>query len=142
MTDILAPPEGFRSFAHPSPFLERAVGAMWERSEEGRLVVGLRIAADHANSWGAAHGGLLSTVADVALGAAIARTADLPLPVLAGLDMDLVDAAPVGSWLEVRTEVLRVGRRLGFCGADLTADGRRVARAGGIYAMRHAAGAP
>ena len=138
MTDILAPPEGFRPFAHPSPFLERAAGDIWERSDEGRLVVGLRVAPDHANSWGAAHGGLLSTLADVALGAAIARPGGLPLPILVGLDMDLVDSAPIGSWVEVRTEVLRVGRRLGFCGGDLTADGQRVARASGIYAMRPA----
>ncbi len=132
------PPPGFRPFAHPSPFLERAAGPVWERSGDGPLVVGLRIAPEHANTWGAAHGGLLSTVADVAMGAAVGRAAGPPLPVLVGLTMDFVRSVPVGGWVEVRTEVLRTGGRLGFCRADVHADEELAARASGIFAMRAA----
>jgi acyl-coenzyme A thioesterase 13 len=50
-----------------SPFLER-VGPLFFEWRGKKLVLGLRIEASHANARGTAHGGLLLTIADVALG--------------------------------------------------------------------------
>jgi len=132
------PPSGFQPFAHSSPFLERAVGPLWERTLDGRLVVGMRVGEAHLNSWGGVHAGLLCSVADVALGQAVARCGDVPHPSLVGIDVDIIASAALGSWIEVRTEVLRAGRRLGFGAAELFADARRIGRAKGTFAMREA----
>ena len=48
------------------------------------------------------------------------------------LTCDFIAPAPVGAWLEGRTEVLRVTRNLVFAQALLTADGTPVARTNGI----------
>jgi acyl-coenzyme A thioesterase 13 len=133
------PPSGFQPFTHTSPFLERAVGPLWERTLDGRLVVGMRVGQTHLNSWGGVHAGLLCSVADVALGQAVARCGDLPHPSLVGIDLDFIASAALGNWIEVRTEVLRAGRRLGFSAAELFADDRRIGRAKGTFAMRAAA---
>src|SRR6185437_3084068 len=64
MTDA---PDGFSPLFRTSPFLD-AVGPFYYRRDGERLVIGLRVLEKHANARGAAHGGLLMTLADIALG--------------------------------------------------------------------------
>src|SRR5258708_31897018 len=61
-----------------SPVLDR-VGPLFFEWRGKKLVLGLRIEASHANARGTAHGGLLLTIADVALGYQMALSQDPPI---------------------------------------------------------------
>ena len=68
-------PDGFRPLSKSSPFLD-AIGPFYEKHMPDGVAIGLRIEARHANNRAFAHGGLLFTVADLALGMNLARVAD------------------------------------------------------------------
>ena len=68
----------------PGPFLDR-VGPLYERDDGRGLVFGLRVLEHHCNRRGFAHGGLLVTLADVALGKAAERRSDPPVSLLTTL---------------------------------------------------------
>src|SRR6516165_2479631 len=63
-TDI---PEGFVPLFRTSLFLD-ALGPFFYRPTKSSFVIGLRVATKHANARGSAHGGLLLTLVDIALG--------------------------------------------------------------------------
>ena len=72
------PPPGFEPLFRTSPFLD-TVGPLFYRKEpDGGFVVGLRVLPKHANTRGNAHGGLLLTLIDVALGYRAAFSQDPP----------------------------------------------------------------
>jgi acyl-coenzyme A thioesterase 13 len=117
-----------------SPFSER-IGPLYIRHIDGAL--GVRIAPYHANRRGRAHGGLLMTVADVALSRAVAQrlppgsslaTADLHIAFLDGLGED--------DWLEAIPSVDRIGRSLIHGSCVLRGAGRDVARVLATFAVR------
>jgi acyl-coenzyme A thioesterase PaaI-like protein len=60
-------PEGFLPLFRTSPFLD-TLGPFFYRPTASSFVIGLRIASKHANARGSAHGGLIFTLADIALG--------------------------------------------------------------------------
>jgi acyl-coenzyme A thioesterase 13 len=62
------PPEGFEPLFRSSPFLDHNGPFFYRRTEDGAFVIGLRILPKHANARGGAHGGLLMTLCDIALG--------------------------------------------------------------------------
>ncbi|MDN5853702.1 MAG: PaaI family thioesterase, partial [Actinomycetia bacterium] len=122
-------PNGFTRVGRRSPFLD-LLGALHVRDDDGQPVYGMRIRPEHANNRGAAHGGLLMTVADLVLGYTTAFASDPPLPLTtASMSIDFVGAAHVGDWLEGRAEIVRTGRSLAFATCYLTVDDRRVVRA-------------
>ena len=60
-------PEGFRRIERLSPF-NALVGPLYERRDGEKVSIGLAIEAKHTNSRGVCHGGVLATLADLALG--------------------------------------------------------------------------
>ena len=70
-------PEGFRPLFRTSPVLD-LIGPLYGRGEGKDLVVGLRVEAKHCNARGTIHGGIMATLADVALGYALAFATDPP----------------------------------------------------------------
>ena len=71
-------PEGFAPLFRTSPFLD-TLGPFFYRRTQSSFVIGLRIAGKHANGRGIAHGGLLLTLADIALGYTAEAASDPPL---------------------------------------------------------------
>jgi len=71
-------PEGFVPLFRTSPFFG-ALGPFFYRPTKSGFVIGLRIAAKHANARGSAHGGFLLTLADIALGHTASASSDPPL---------------------------------------------------------------
>lgn len=127
-------PAGFRRITQTSPFNE-LVGPLYERRDGDEVSIGLRIEAKHANSRGICHGGLLATLADLALGyAMLARTGGKGGFVTAHLAVDYAGAARLGDWIESAVEVQRMGTRLAFANCYLVTDGRRIVRASAIFA--------
>lgn len=127
-------PDGFEPLFRTSPFLD-LIGPLYYRKAGDGFVVGLRVLPKHANARGAAHGGLLLTLADVALGyrTAFSQTPPAALTTIS-LSADFTAAARVGDWVEVHVDIQRLGERLAFANAYLTVDGRRIVRTSGVYA--------
>jgi uncharacterized protein (TIGR00369 family) len=128
-------PENFEPLS-TSPFSER-IGPLFVSRRDSVPVIGVRIAPHHANRLGRAHGGLLMTLADIALSRAVREhlppgatlaTADLHIAFLEALGQD--------DWLEATPSIDRVGRALIHGSALLRSDGRNVARAMGTFAVR------
>lgn len=127
-------PAGFQPLFRTSPFLD-ALGPFYYRKEGGGLVIGLRIEDKHANARGMAHGGLLLTLADIALGYAAAFSQEPALSLTtAHIDADFVGAAKVGDWVEARVQIQRIGSRLVFVDGYLSVGGDRIVRASAVFA--------
>ena len=131
----MSPPEGFGAMKGLSPF-NALVGPLYERRDVAGVSIGLRIEQKHTNSRGVCHGGLLATLADLALGYALLAESEK----LSGnfftvhLDIDYANPARVGDWIESAVEIQHAGARLAFANCYLVAAGRRVARASAIFA--------
>ncbi len=130
MSDI---PDGFQPFAYSSAFLD-AVGPLHEgATEDGDLILGLRIEARHCNRRGFAHGGLLVTLADLVLGYALGRAAGQRGLLTVNLTADFAGAAQLGQWVEARADVQKAKGSLAFANCYISADGQRIVRASGIF---------
>jgi acyl-coenzyme A thioesterase 13 len=131
-TDI---PQGFKALRRgSSPFLT-SLGPLYARSEGGSVTIGLRIEEKHLNTRGVAHGGMLVTLADSALGIVIAMSRSPPQPmVTVNLTADFADVARAGDWVEARVDVQKMGKRLAFASCHLWVGEKRILRASGIFA--------
>jgi acyl-coenzyme A thioesterase 13 len=128
-------PAGFRPIAdlRTSPFLEQ-VGPLYFRRDGGRLVLGLRVETRHTNARGGAHGGLLMTLADVALGYQLAYSQDPPVgATTVSMSADFMGAAALGDWLEAHVETQQLGARMAYANCYLMAGEKRVARASAVF---------
>lgn len=129
----MTPPAGYKPLFRTSPFLD-LLGPFYYRKDGEALIVGLYIAEKHANSRHAAHGGLLMTLSDIAIGYATAYSSDPPLKlVTTGLSADFAGSAKVGDWVEARVEVQKTGRRLAFANAYLYLGQDRIVRASATF---------
>ena len=126
-------PRGFRAIERASPF-NALVGPLYEREESGSLSIGLRIGDKHTNSRGICHGGVLATLADLAMGYAMLHRLGKGGFVTAHLAVDYADAARVGDWIQSAVEIQRVGASLAFANCYLLAGERRIVRASAIFA--------
>ena len=89
------PPEGFKPLFRTSPFLDHNGPFFYRENDDGTFVVGLRIQPKHANARGIAHGGMLMTMCDIALGYRTTRS-QTPSPMLttASVKTDFAGSAP------------------------------------------------
>ncbi len=117
-----------------SPF-NALVGPLYERRDGDAVSIGLQIEQKHTNSRGICHGGVLATLADLALGySMLARSGDKASFLTAHLAVDYAGAAKTGDWLESKVEIQRVGARLAFANCYLVANGKPIVRASAIFA--------
>jgi acyl-coenzyme A thioesterase PaaI-like protein len=129
------PPDGFEAFAEPSPFLER-IGPLFQKTGPEGPVFGLRVEAHHCNRRGLAHGGLLATLADIALGKSASWSRDPPAPLLTtSLTTELIGGARPGDWIEARCDFRRVGRSVAFANCYMRVGDRVIARASAIFSV-------
>jgi acyl-coenzyme A thioesterase 13 len=137
-------PSGFRPLFRTSPVLE-LIGPLYGRGEGVDLVIGLRVEAKHCNARGTIHGGILATLADVALGYTMAFATTPPTAlVTANLTLDFAGTAKIGDWLETHVDVQRQGSRLSFANCYITVGSDRIVRASAVFlvAGQLDAGAP
>lgn len=123
------PPPGFAPHFRSSPLTD-AWAPLYSLREKGSVRLGLWVDRPHTNGRGFAHGGLLSALADNAMGLTCAdRLDDGASLVTVSLAVDFLDSARMGEWLEVRPSLVRAGSTLCFTDAMITADDRPCARA-------------
>ncbi|TDF83869.1 PaaI family thioesterase [Pseudomonas sp. H9] len=124
-------PEGFVPMQRPGlPGFVQNCRGFYFRPATGEVAA--RILPEHLNPLHIAHGGLLATLADTALGAFIRVQGGYELPpATVELSIDYISPARPGQWIEAHVEVHKLGRTL--CNASLSLmDGERlVARAKG-----------
>lgn len=115
------------------------------------LVIGLRVAEKHCNSAGTMHGGLISTMADIAIGNCIGhariseeerrqwRTDEFklkrpPIPmVTVNLSTDYSGFARVGDWVEMHVDIQKIGKSMSFANAYLYRGDERIAHSSGVF---------
>lgn len=130
-----APPPGFAPHFRKSPLTD-PWEPLWSRRDGAALVLGLEIGERHCNARGTAHGGLISALADNAMGLACALGADPPHSIVtAHLSIDLVGAARIGDWIEFHAAPARIGRALAFAGCEVRGAGGLIARASGVFSV-------
>jgi len=129
------PLPGFEPLFRTSPFLETVGPIFYRKEPDGGFVVGLRVLPKHANGRGSAHGGLLVTLLDIALGYRTAMSEDPPAALTtASLTADFAGAPKIGDWVEAHVDVQKVGGRIAFANAFLMVNGERVVRGSAVFA--------
>ena len=124
-----APPAGFDRHFRQSPLTDPWEPLYSRRSAEG-VAIGLLAAAAHTNSRGFVHGGLISALADNAMGLSCGQAlVGGPSLVTVTLALDFLGPAAIGQWLEITPAIVRLGSTLCFAEATVTADGAPCARA-------------
>src|SRR5436305_200033 len=112
----------------PSPFGE-LVGPLYMSDTGEAPILAVRVAPQHANRVGRAHGGLLMTLADVAVSrATVARLPPGSTIATASLQIAFQEGVTEGQWLEALASIDRLGRSLAHASCVIQADGRAVAR--------------
>jgi len=127
-------PSGFERHLRRSPVTEP-----WEpiyaKKTDDAVIIGLRLAQAHTNSRGIAHGGLITTLADNAMGlSCVGKMPEQPHGlVTVSLGIDFLGSAHVGQWLAVETDFIKLGGSICFAQCFVTADGEPCARANATF---------
>ena len=131
MSDTI--PSEFTPIQRKSPFTD-LIGPIYSRHYENKLVLGIRGEDKHCNGRGFIHGGILSTLADIAMGynCAIASAQSKGM-VTSQLAIDFVSSAKAGDWIEVKVDVQKVGRTLAFANCYFWVENKRIARASAVF---------
>ncbi len=134
------PPDGFAPHFRKSPVTD-AWEPLFSRRAAGVIEIGFRAAPAHGNSRGFVHGGLISALADNAMGLSCGEAlGDHPSLVTVNLALDFLGAADLGQWVQVEPKLNRLGSTLCFAEALVTADGQPCAKAHATFrVLRRAA---
>lgn len=126
-------PDGFEPHYRKSPLTD-PWEPLYSRRTDDAVQVGLRIAPPHTNSRGLAHGGLITALADNAMGLSCGVGLEAAGGLLTvNLAVDFLGSARIGQWLQIEPVVVKRGRGLCFAQALVTADGEPCARANATF---------
>lgn len=129
------PPAGFARHTRPSGLTDP-----WQpifASLQGTSFrLGLFARPPHANGRGFVHGGLITALADNAMGLSVAQATEEKFSlVTVSIAIDFIGSGQLGQWIEFRPRVLRTGSTLGFVDAQVLADEALIARANATFRM-------
>lgn len=131
-------PVGFEPIFRSSPYLE-LLGPIFNKKTGNGLVIGLRAEEKHCNAREQVHGGVFSSLADIALGYNAAFSGDSPVPIVtASLTIDYAGSAKLGDWIEIETDLQKVGRKMAFANCYFIVNTKRIARASGVFTVTSA----
>ena len=128
-------PESFEPIFRSSPYLD-LLGPIYSKNTDNGLVIGIRAEEKHCNARGLVHGGVFSSLADVALGYNAAFQGKQPTPmVTASLTVDYAGAARLGEWIEIYTDIQKVGKSMAFANCYFMVGSKRIVRASGVFGV-------
>jgi len=134
-------PTGFEPAGFSPGFLDHGGPYFLKQRKGAPKLVGLRICPHHINYQDAAHGGVLSTFADVALSHAV-FDAERPrlTPSTITLQVSFLKGAKLGDWLEADVRIDRLGGRVAYTSGDIrradpTGD-EVIATMNGVFAIK------
>ena len=130
-------PSGFAPAGFTPGFLDHGGPYYLGAAVDGMRLVGLRIMPHHINYQDAAHGGVISTFADVALSHAV-YDAERPrlAPSTVTLTVNYLSGARLGDWLEARVRIDRLGGRTAYTSGGIWRGDEQVATMSGVFAFR------
>ncbi|MFK8021680.1 MAG: PaaI family thioesterase [Pseudomonadales bacterium] len=128
-------PAGFEALFRSSPFLD-LLGPLYNKKTASGLTIGFEATEKHCNARGLVHGGVLSSLADIARGYNAAFSSEQPIPmVTASLTIDYAGAARLGDWIEIESDVQKVGRTMAFANCYFLVGSKRIARASAVFTV-------
>lgn len=127
-------PPGYELLRNQRGFSAHA-GAMYVRKpKDGHsLAFGFRARQHHLNQGGVVHGGMMVTFLDHSLGVLAHGAAGRKPCSTITLDCSFVAPGKLGDWIECTAEIGRVTSSLVFMEGKLTANGRTIMQAKGIW---------
>ena len=128
-------PADFTPLFRSSPFLD-LLGPIYNQRSDAGLLIGLRVEEKHCNARGLVHGGVFSSLADVALGYNTAFAQEPPTPlVTTSLTIDYAGIAKLGDWITIESDVQKVGKTLAFANCYFSVESQRIARASAVFSV-------
>jgi uncharacterized protein (TIGR00369 family) len=130
-------PEGFEPHFRKSGFTD-PWEPLYSRVLEDRVQIGLFLREAHCNSRGFAHGGLITSLADNAMGLSCIQKmrSEGHEPkglVTISLSTDFLGTGRIGQWLVVDTDHVKSGRSVAFARAMVRAEGAAIAQASATF---------
>ena len=127
--------EGYEPIFRSSPFLD-LLGPIYNKKTDEGLLIGLQVEKKHCNGRDLVHGGVFSSLADIALGYNAAFQGKDPVPmVTASLNIDYAGSAKLGDWIEISVDVQKVGKNMAFANSYFFVDSKRIARASAVFSV-------
>lgn len=124
-------PLGFEPVQFKSPFID-GNGPVYALADGMRF--GMRVEERHCNLAGSVHGGMLATLADFAMGRALARQRkNLQRLVTLNLNLDYVGRAPAGTWIEALVQIKKQEGSVVFAICEIREGERIVLVASGVF---------
>lgn len=137
-------PLGYQSHTRRSPLTdpwEPLLSRQTGDAASEAIYLALEIREPHCNARGFAHGGLISALADNAMGHSAVLQArrragsENASAVTVSLSLDFIDSAQVGDCVEFQPTVLKVGRTLAFVDCRVVCGDRLIARGSASFRM-------
>ena len=139
MSDPAGVPEGYEIVQRTQgPTFAGLAGPFYAKRQGRELSLGLRIEQRHLNSRGTCHGGLLATLADIALGyACVAANEDGQSRNFVTIDLavEYLAATREGDWLYSEVKVMNADTRTAAAAGHLLVDSSPVARISANFRM-------
>jgi uncharacterized protein (TIGR00369 family) len=118
-----------------TPGFSELIGPLWRR---GDGLFGFVVAEKHLNFADILHGGMLSTLADQAMGMTAQRATGEKSHATIELNVQFVGAVRHGEFVEAHCEVVRLTRSIIFMRANMVVGTRVIGTASGIWKIRGA----
>lgn len=129
-TDI---PDGFEPLSRKSPLTE-PWEPLYAKKTDKAVIIGLRLARPHTNGRGLIHGGLITALADNAMGYSCAQATNWTISfVTVSLAIDFAGSAEIGQWCTIESDVIKAGKTICFAQCLVKADEAVIARASGTF---------
>ncbi|MBB4369821.1 uncharacterized protein (TIGR00369 family) [Bradyrhizobium sp. cir1] len=129
-TDI---PAGFEPLFRKSPLTE-PWEPLYAKKTDKAVIIGLRLAKPHTNGRGLIHGGLITALADNAMGYSCAQATGWTTSfVTVSLTVDFASSAEIGQWCSIESDVIKTGKTICFAQCLIKADDVVIARASGTF---------
>lgn len=129
-----APPPGYRETKLIDPF-EIFMGPVYETGEGAARRFLLIVDERHVNMRGIIHGGMLMTLADLALGQAVWDATDYAASVTVNMQSQFLKSAKKGDRIEVCPQISRRARALVFARGDFTVAGEVIFSASSVWKL-------
>lgn len=112
------------------------LGAKVEAADEGSARIAFEVGEEHLNPAGTLHGGVLATLVDTAMGAAVRTAAGDDVPATSQLTVTYLRPGKPGP-LQVTARVRTKGEHLTVTEADVEQDGKSIVHAVATFALLH-----
>lgn len=128
-------PDKFEPADFATRFFEQSGPYYLHRNGEQTLV-GMRIEENHINYVGVAHGGVLTTFADVALSFIVHDSERPQLNIVTNsLTSNFLGPAYLGDWLEAECRIDRKGRRTAYTSGTIRRAGEPIMTMTGVFTI-------